>query len=168
MMSIGPVHTLQKKLLSTLVTIAAGLALVALPAFADPPADKADKAVAMVKKAVQYCKTSGRDTAMIAFNNQKGDFVEGELYIFAYDFSGKNLAHGAKAEAIGKNYLDLKDPDGKYIIKEMIEVVKSKGSGWVDYKYKNPVSGAVEQKSSYVEKIGDYFVGCGIYKAKQI
>ncbi len=43
-------------------------------------------------------------------------------------------------------------------------VGNSKGSGWIDYKWPNPVTKAVEQKSTYVEKVDDVVVGCGIYK----
>lgn len=154
-------RAVEKKVVAVLVTVALGMVFVAMPAFAD---SSSDKAMALVKKAVEYCKANGKDKALSAFNDPKGQFVDGELYIFAYDFNGKNLAHGAKADAVGKNFLDLQDTGGKYIVKDMIALSKTKGTGWVDYKYKNPTTSAVEAKSSYVEKIDDYFVGCGVYK----
>lgn len=123
-----------------------------------------DQAVAMVQKAVKFMKENGPEKAFSEFNNPKGPFAEGELYVFAYDFTGKNVAHGANPSHIGKDLINLTDADGKLIIKEMIELAKSKGSGWVDYKYKNPKTGEIEAKSSYIEKVGDHFVGCGIYK----
>lgn len=135
--------------------------LVALPALADPAADKA---VNLVKKAVKLCKESGKEKAFATFQDPKGGFVDGEYYLFAYDFNGVNKAHGGKPDMVGKNLLDLKDPDGKMMIKEMIEVAKAKGSGWVDYKFKNPETGEIQQKASYVEKVDGYLVGCGVYK----
>ena len=38
------------------------------------------------------------------------------------------------------------------------------GNGWIDYNWPNPLTNKIEAKSSYVEKMGDYFVGVGVYK----
>jgi hypothetical protein len=38
------------------------------------------------------------------------------------------------------------------------------GSGWVNYKWPNPLNNKIEDKVSYVEKMGDYFVGVGVYR----
>jgi signal transduction histidine kinase len=65
---------------------------------------------------------------------------------------------------IGKDLSDLKDADGKYFVRERIELVKKKGSGWQDYKFVNPVSKQIEPKSMYVERYEDVIVGCGVYK----
>jgi cytochrome c len=43
-------------------------------------------------------------------------------------------------------------------------VAKTKGTGWVDYKWVNPVSKKIEPKSTYIQKGDEYFLGCGIYK----
>lgn len=43
-------------------------------------------------------------------------------------------------------------------------VAKEPGSVWVDYKWPNPLTNKIADKSSYIEKMGDYFVGVGIYK----
>jgi signal transduction histidine kinase len=64
---------------------------------------------------------------------------------------------------VGKNLIDLKDQDGKFLIRELSDVAK-KGNGWVDYKWPNPLTKLIEAKSSYVERMGDYFVGVGVYR----
>ena len=90
------------------------------------------------------------------------------MYPFIYYRDGAKkgvcVAHGARPALIGKNLLDLKDQDGKYLIRELADVANGPGSGWVDYKWPNPITNKIEDKSSYVEKMGDYFVGVGIYK----
>jgi signal transduction histidine kinase len=86
------------------------------------------------------------------------------LYPFIYDMSGKCVAHGARPALIGKNLIDLKDQDGKFLIREMVAISKGPGRGWVDYKWPNPLTNKIEDKSSYIEKMGDYFVGVGVYK----
>ncbi len=74
------------------------------------------------------------------------------------------VAHGARAALIGKTLIDLKDQDGKFLIREMVTMSQGPGSGWIDYKWPNPITNKIEDKSSYVEKMGDYFVGVGVYK----
>ena len=65
---------------------------------------------------------------------------------------------------MGKNLISLKDQDGIYLIKEMIGIAKGPGSAWIDYKWPNPLTNKIEDKSSYIEKMGDYFVGVGVYR----
>ncbi|MES2151794.1 MAG: cache domain-containing protein [Pseudomonadota bacterium] len=144
--------------------LAVGLALaLGQPAWAAAPAS-ADEAVAMVKRAVQYMKENGREKAFAEFSNPKGSFVDRELYIVVFNMDGVNLAHGNNAKIIGKNLIDLKDNDGKFIIKNFIEIANTKGKGWSDYKWPNPVTKAIEAKSTYLEKVDDLMVGVGIYQ----
>ncbi|HEY4920948.1 MAG TPA: cache domain-containing protein, partial [Xanthobacteraceae bacterium] len=60
--------------------------------------------------------------------------------------------------------ISLKDQNGVYLIQEMIVVAKNAGSGWVDYKWPNPITNKIEDKSSYIEKMGGYFIGVGVYR----
>ena len=41
---------------------------------------------------------------------------------------------------------------------------RTKGSGWYDYKWPNPLTDKIEDKTSYVERMGDYWVGVGVYR----
>ena len=124
----------------------------------------AAEAEAMAKKAVQLIKTEGKERAFIEINNPKGKFVDRDLYIFVYDTAGKCVAHGFNPKMIGKDLLEMKDKDGKYFVKERIEIAKTKGKGWQDYKFTDPITKRIEPKSAYVERIEDVIVGCGIYK----
>ncbi|GAB4087437.1 cache domain-containing protein [Hydrogenophaga soli] len=128
-------------------------------------ADKgsADEAMAMVKKAVAYVKANGKDKAFAEFSNQKGAFVDRDLYVMVYDMEGNNKAHGSNPKLIGKNLLEIKDADGVFIVKGLIDTAK-KGGGWFDYKWPNATTKAVEPKSTYVEKVEDVLIGVGIYK----
>jgi signal transduction histidine kinase len=127
-------------------------------------AGTADNATALVQKAESFIQANGKDTAFIEFTNRQGQFVNGDLYIFAVDFNGVTLAHGGNAKLVGKAMLGLKDAGGKYFIKEFIKVAKAEGNGWVDYKWVNPQTKKIENKSTFVQKVDDYFIGCGIYK----
>jgi cytochrome c len=142
----------------------AAFALTTLAISTQALADDAANATAMVKKAVAYIKENGKEKAFADFNNPTGNFTKGELYIFVSDMQGKMVAHGVNAKLIGKNLIDLKDADGKLFVKEYTDLAKTKGNGWVDYKWVNPSTKAIDNKSTYVEKIDDLVVGAGIYK----
>jgi cytochrome c len=153
------------------------IALLLLAAFvAISPADAAsefgskDEAVAMVKRVQEMFKKEGADATFKAVSDKSNkEFHDRDLYAFIYDLSVPGaltcVAHGARPMLIGKNLIDLKDQDGKYMGREMIEIVQGPEHGWIDYKFPNPVTNKIEDKSAYVEKLGDnYFVGVGVYK----
>ncbi len=122
-----------------------------------------DEAVAMVKKAVEFIKANGNEKAFGEITNPKGKFVDRDLYVVVYDMNAKCLAHGQKANMVGKELIDFKDTDGKEFYKERIELMKKQATAWQDYKFMNPVSKEIEPKSMYLERIGDLIVGCGVY-----
>jgi len=124
----------------------------------------APEAVAMVQKVIASIKANGREKTIADVNNLQGPFRDRDLYITINDMNGKNLAHGANAKMQGKDLLDLKDADGKLFVRERMELAKAKGKGWQDYKFVNPVSKQIEQKSMYFEKYEDIIINCGIYK----
>jgi cytochrome c len=139
--------------------------LCSVSAFASERAT-AEEAVAFVKKAVAYVKANGKEKAFEEFSNTKGQFIDRNLYIFVYDLNGVNLAigNGNSKKMVGKNLIEMKDANGVFLIKKLIEIANTKGSGWVDYQWPNPATQAIEAKSSYVEKSGDFLIGAGIYK----
>ncbi len=127
-------------------------------------AEKADEAKAMVEKAVAFLKANGKTKAYAEFTNPRGRFTKGELYIFVTDFNGMTLAHGGNPKLVGKDLSTLRDSDGKFFIKEMIEGAKANGSGWTDYKWANPATNTIGEKSTYYMKYNDVILSCGIYK----
>lgn len=135
-----------------------------IPAVVAAGANTAADAEALVKKAVAFYKSSGKEKALAEFSNPKGQFVNGELYIFAYDLNGLCVGHGANQKMIGKELLEMKDPDGKAYVQERIQIAKTKGKGWQDYKFTNPVSKKLEQKTAYIELVDGIILGCGTYK----
>jgi cytochrome c len=126
-------------------------------------AESPDQAVRLVKNAAAYYRANGLEKALDELSNPKGQFREGEVYVFAYDLTGSMLAHPNNS-LIGHNLSDVPDPDGKFFRREFITVGMTKGSGWVDYKYQNPKTKVMEMKSTYVEKADDIIICCGIYK----
>lgn len=125
------------------------------------------EAKAMVEKAAVWVKKNGKEKTLAeitrAGTEKKGEFLDRDLYIFAYDFNGVVLAHGANPKLIGKNLMEMQDADGKFLIKGLVETAK-KGSGWYAYKWSNPITKKIEDKIAYVLKIDDsLWIGCGVY-----
>lgn len=118
----------------------------------------------VVKGAVAMLKKEGKEKTFAAINDPKGPFTFRDLYVVAYDLTGKCLAHGAKKERVGKNLIADKDADGKEFIKERVKVAKEKGSGWQDYKFQNPATKAIEQKVAYFEVVDGVILASGAYK----
>lgn len=154
------------KYLITAITSAFLAFSLANNAIAADQKGSADEAVAMVKKAATYLKLHGKEKAFADFADKNNtQFHDRDLYIFVYDFNGVAVAHGNNPKMVGKNLLEMKDNEGTFIIKEFINVAKTKGKGWIDYKWPNPLTKAIEQKSAYIEKVdGDLIIGSGIYK----
>ena len=126
-------------------------------------ADDKETAVNLVKKAVAFYKANGLEKSLDEFSKPQGQFVIGDIYIFVYDLKGTMLAHPNKS-LIGRNLLETPDSDGKMFRKDIINIATTKGSGWVDYKYRNPKTLEEESKTTYFEKVEDVVVCCGIYK----
>ena len=152
-----------KQLLKS-VSIAACVLAFHIPVLAADDRGTAAEATALVQRAAEYLKANGPAKSYAAFNDAAGPFKDRDLYVFVMDTNGKMLAHGANAKLIGKDLTNLKDSDDKLFIKTMLDVAKTKGKGWVDYKWPHPVTKAIEPKSTYVEKVDDLVIGCGIYK----
>ena len=90
--------------------------------------------------------------------------MQGDLYVVVFDMNGRNLAHGADPDRRGKVLLDTQDADGKYFMRERVELAQERKSFWQDYKYLNPVTGKTEPKSCYCERVDDLIIGCGFYR----
>jgi len=126
--------------------------------------NKSNEAINLVKKAAAYLKENGTDKSFSAFNDPKGEFVKNEFYIFVINQQGKMVSHGNLPKIIGKDVIDMKDADGKYLFKEMLAATNSKNSAWVNYKWPNPSTKRLGDKSTYLERVGEYVIGCGFYK----
>lgn len=132
---------------------------LALPAWG---ANTPDEAKALVEQAIDFYKANGKEKALAEFSKPKGQFVKGELYIFAVDPKGVTLAHGVDPKLVGQNLSDIKDVDGKYFTREFLKIGPE--GGWVDYKWKNYTTKKIAAKTAYLKRIDDVIIGSGAYK----
>ncbi len=119
----------------------------------------------IVQQAVEFYRVRGRDSLIDEMNKSDGLFCKKDLYAFAYDIDMTFLAHPVKPHLVGQNYIEKKDrPGGKYFRKEIQHTAISKGIGWVDYEYENPVNKEIEPKTTYVQRVDDIIICAGAYK----
>ena len=123
-------------------------------------------AIAMVDKGLAFMKKNGKEALIKEVNAKNPEFVNGELYLYVRAVDGTVVAHPVNPRLVGKNMTTLPDADGKYFRKEIIDIAKAKGKGWVDYRYNNPASKEIEKKSTYFVLSGDVILEAGIYKGK--
>lgn len=147
--------------MSRLLTFGA-VALLAAAGAAAGEKGTADEAKAMLDKAVAEVQKDGSAKAIAKFNDPAGGFRDRDLYVFCMDGNHKITAH-PDASLRGSDAATLKDSAGKAFGVEMVEKAK-KGEGAVEYMWKNPVSGKVEAKVSFLKKAGDQVCGVGAYK----
>ena len=85
-------------------------------------------------------------------------------YFFAYTNDGINLVHPKQPYRVGKNWWNLTDSEGKFIIRELVDEAK-KGGGFTNYLWEQPSSGEVTRKLGYAEMLNNWqwMFGSGVY-----
>ncbi|WP_343628830.1 cache domain-containing protein [Roseateles sp.] len=85
-------------------------------------------------------------------------------YFFVYDLQGKVLMHSRQPELLGRDLWDLRDPQGRPTIQQLIGQAKA-GGGYVDYLWRKPSSGVIAPKLGYVVAMErwDWMLGTGLY-----
>lgn len=141
-----------------------------------PPANTCEqqlKVQNLLLRAFAYITANGKDAAIKAFNDPKGNFYlpQDHIYLFGYVTSGKNkgvqLVNGAEPQRVGTNRYDEKDNNGHYFIRDFITKAQA-GGGWMDYQYRHPGTGTLEDKWSYVMPVDkNWYIGAGFYANKK-
>jgi len=136
----------------------------ATPAPVAPSPASPESLVAFVERAYEYAHVHGQEAALQEFNNQSGRFVDGELYIFAYDSMGTTLALPFQPGVIGTSRWNITDANGTAYIQDAVAVAQD-GGGFIRYLYADPADNfTVKQKLSYVMMVdGNWLIGAGIY-----
>jgi methyl-accepting chemotaxis protein len=104
-----------------------------------------------------------QDKAKSILRNLRFDDAGDTGYVFVYDVEGVNVAHGVNASLEGKNLYDFKDPNGVYLIRELINAAK-RGGGYVQYSWKN-TNGSVNPKLGYAALVPkwNWVLGTGFW-----
>ena len=118
-----------------------------------------------VDKAVQLILDKGEAEAYPLLTDPKGEWVDGDLYVFIYNFNGDIVAH-LNQKLVGKNLMKVKDVKGNVFAAEFVRIAKSdKGEGWCEYWWPKPGSKEASPKASFIKRVPgkDTLVGVGVY-----
>lgn len=91
--------------------------------------------------------------------------VLGGEYVFMIDLNANMIMHPLSQKLNGTYVGEMKDPNGKKLFIEMVQVAKSQGSGFIDYHWPKPGEKEPLPKNSYVKLIPElnWIIGSGIY-----
>ncbi len=128
-------------------------------------AETQDEVKALTLKAAELVKEKGVAGAHTIFHAD-GEYKHGEIYVNVIDTEGKWLVYPPKPAGEGKSVLEVKDVDGKFLVKDIIKVAKEKGEGWVEYRWMNPTTNKIQDKVTFVKMVPEHnvIVYIGIYK----
>ena len=125
----------------------------------------ADEARALVERAAALVQRLGWQSAQPELHRRGGDFIDRDLYVFAFDRQGVYRAFSSTPAKVGTALAAISGLDAARLVRDAWSCVDNDDAGWVDYEIVNPTTGAVTPKTSYVCGVGnDLLVGCGVYR----
>ena len=119
----------------------------------------------LVDHAVTSAKTDGKEKTLARINNRGGQFVQGDLFVWAEDFNGTVLADPYWKEGVGKNWMTYSDPYGAQTTVVSINAIKS-GTGFTHTMFPETSGGRTGSvpKLVYMKAVDDtWWIGGGIY-----
>ena len=123
-----------------------------------------EQARALRNKAVEALVKDETGT-LKAINSLQGGFLQDDLYVFVVDLNTRRyVAHGTNLRLINTDFAKIKDPDGKPVGVPILQMMAEQDQGEYKYRWKNPVTGKVENKHAYVRKSGHFMVAVGYYR----
>ncbi|MFD2247523.1 cache domain-containing protein [Pontibacter ruber] len=125
--------------------------------------------VDLVTKGVAEVEQHG-EAAYKTFHDPTGPYLAKDAYIFVFTMEGVEIVNPAFPTVEGNNNYDMKDAEGKYLVREILKTATTKGAGWVDYMWPKPGESIPTQKSAFVHLANmpngkQVVVGCGVYLA---
>jgi len=125
----------------------------------------ADEARHLVDRAMELRRHSGsRDNFIREVTAKHSGLFDRDMYVFVLDRHGQYLAFAGNQAKVGTKVQDVTGIDGNALMASIVNQADS-SPGWVEYEIANPMTGLVQTKMSYVLKVDDVYVGCGVYKS---
>ena len=86
-------------------------------------------------------------------------------YLFIYNFDGLSLYHPVSKDRVGNTYYELKDKEGREVIKDLINISKRQNGGYVEYLWYKLAIFKDTKKISYANSYKDWnwTIGRGVY-----
>lgn len=105
------------------------------------------------------------DGKRLALETIKSLRYGGGGYFWINDMHPRMVMHPVNRQLDGQDLSTVKDPDGKQLFVEFVDVVKARQSGFVHYQWPKPGSGEPAPKISYVTGFEPWgwVIGSGVY-----
>ncbi len=125
----------------------------------------ADEAVALVRRVIEHCRRVGLRQGLRDASAPDNPFRDRDLYVSGHDDRHQLvcLSGTSATRRIGQDETDLLDGAGMHVVRKIVEVGQQ-GGGWFDYNFRNPATGELAPKTSYVERHEGVNFLCGVYK----
>jgi methyl-accepting chemotaxis protein len=124
----------------------------------------AEEAIGLVQRAAALHQGTSRDQFLRAITDKNQPYHDRDMYVFVLDTAGTYLAFGGNSAKVGTRVQDIPGIAGDQLVSDIVAQA-DRGPGWVEYNIVNPATGAVQTKMSYVCRVGDLYLGCGVYKS---
>lgn len=123
------------------------------------------KQISDLSAQVKEGKLSLSEAQSIAKNLVSAYRYDNGNYLWINDYTPTMVMHPIKPQLNGKNIAGVKDPYGKHLFVDMVNVAKESGSGFVKYYWSKPGSEKPVAKLSYVVGLPEWgwIVGTGVY-----
>ncbi len=117
------------------------------------------------KRLADEGKMSVEEAQKQALADIKSIRYQGGNYFWVNDMNAVLIMHPIKPQLEGKNMMNFKDMEGNQFFKDMVDVCKADGEGYVHYVWPKPGFKKPVPKISYVKLIPgwNWIVGSGIY-----
>lgn len=127
------------------------------------PRASSQQAEALLDKAARDMETDPKAT-LKAINSLQGGYLQDDLYVFVVDLDTQRyVGHGTNLRLINTDFGKVKDPEGKPVGEPILAMMAKQDRGEYEYRWKNPVTGKIEDKHAYLRKVGHWLVAVGYY-----
>jgi methyl-accepting chemotaxis protein len=122
-------------------------------------------AVESLGKAAASGELPAEEAQKRAIAQLKSMRYDGKEYFWINDMQPRMIMHPTKPELDGKELGASKDPNGKALFLDMVNVVRAEGAGFVNYEWPRPGSDKPIPKISFVKgyQPWGWIIGSGVY-----
>lgn len=119
----------------------------------------------LVNDAVTFAQANGKEKTLAVISDPEGQFVNGDLYVWAETTDGTLLADPFWKSGIGQNYIDYADIYGMKTTRAGVDAMQN-GTGFYHALFPNNAENGTAQvpKLIYMKPVDDsWWIGGGVY-----
>ncbi|MCE2457669.1 MAG: cache domain-containing protein [Dehalococcoidia bacterium] len=115
----------------------------------------------LVKEAISRYKSDGLDATVTYYNTPES--IDGQWYVFIGDENDMMLAHAGNPDLVGQPFSYATGPNA-YPAGSAVAASADEDGEWFSYTFRNPATGGVETKHSWMVRYDGLVFGTGWYE----